>query len=135
MIANPNDMIANLSISSEERSDTNIEKLTADFYRDLIKEGHLKAELAKVEVQKKVKGERTKGDPITIGLIIITALKSGAVVSLLNVLKSYLEKRPPITVKIKTRDGTEITIEKNDVRPENEEATIKRLNDMVGKYG
>lgn len=45
-----------------------------------------------------------KGDPITIGTIVLAAISTGTVISLLDVIKTYLSKEPELTVTIDVRE-------------------------------
>ncbi len=50
-------------------------------------------------------GAGTKGDAVTIGQIVLMALSSGTVVALLQVLKSYLERKPTLRFEIETAES------------------------------
>src|ERR1044072_8799262 len=60
--------------------------------------------------------ERTKGDAVTVGTIILTLLGGGgAVVSLINVLKSYFERGHHFDVNLKREDGRELTVKADNL--------------------
>ncbi len=51
-----------------------------------------------------------KGEPITLGLILVTFMTSGAAVAALNVLKSYLERDRSMAMTLENPDGTKIIL-------------------------
>jgi len=55
-----------------------------------------------------------KGDPITLGTLLLTALSSGSVVALFNIAKSYVERRRSLVFVLTRSDGA-----KMEVRAEN----------------
>lgn len=114
-------MPAALSISSTELSDDRIHDLTFDLCRTLNKESDIEAELPKGIIEK-----GSRGEPITLGLIFLTILKSGSVVTFLNILKYYLEREPSIKMSIKRENGTEVMIDAKNMRPD-QIAEIKKL--------
>jgi hypothetical protein len=100
-----------LKISSSELDEERIQSLTLSLCKTITKETDIEAELAKSPAKK---GER--GEPITVGLIIITALSSGSAVALFNLLKSYFEREPSIKVIIKREDGVEVLVDAKNIR-------------------
>jgi hypothetical protein len=73
----------------------------------------------------------TKGDPVTIGTIIISALGSGGVIAaLLGVLKSYIERHPKIRFELE-RDGQKIVIAAEDLTPEQLAGTNKLIDKLL----
>jgi hypothetical protein len=46
-----------------------------------------------------------KGDPITLGVIAITLIKSGAAVAMFNVLKAYFQNRATIDIELTNAAG------------------------------
>ncbi len=102
-----------LSVSSTELNDDRLQALTADLCRIINNEFNIEAVLAEGPAQKGAKGE-----PITLGIIILTFLSSGSAIALLNILKSYFDREPSINMKIKREDGTEIAIAAKNMSPE-----------------
>ena len=87
--------------------------MTADLCRTIIKETDIEAKLAEGAFEKGAKGE-----PINLGLIVLTFLRSGSAIALLNIMKSYFEREPSIKMTIRRKDNTEITIDAKNMRPE-----------------
>lgn len=106
-------MVVSLSISSPELSDDRVQNLTLDLCRTITRETDIAAELPR-----DIAGRGTKGEPITLGLIVLTILKGGSAVAFLNVLKSYFDREPSIKMKIKREDGTEVVIDAKNMQPD-----------------
>lgn len=119
-------MDASLLISCKDLSDEDLQLLTGDLTNTLNRETELTGTLAE---QTKKKG--AKGEPITIGMIILTALSSGTVVALFNVLKSYFERRSSLEMVIKRADGEEFTIRAENLSSEQVDETIKMANEFL----
>jgi hypothetical protein len=113
-----------LSISSTELSDDRIQDLTLDLCGALNRETDIEAELPKSTAKK-----GSRGEPITLGLILLTIIKSGSVVAFLSVLRSYLDREPSIKMSIKQEDGTEITIDAKNMNLDQ----IRELKEIMEK--
>jgi hypothetical protein len=120
-------MAVTLSISSTEISDDRIQTLTSDLCRSITKETNIEAELAEGISQK-----GAKGDPITLGLIVLTFISSGSAVALLNVLKSYFERDSTLKVNIMREDGAKLAINAKNMKPELIEETFERAKEFMG---
>lgn len=77
--------------------------------RENVADGHV--EEPSTERQK----QGTKGDPVTIGLITIALIKSGAVVALLNCIKAIVVRERKLKIKIKTKSGETIDVDSKNV--------------------
>jgi hypothetical protein len=111
-----------LSISSTELSDDRIQDLTLDLCGTLNKETDIEAKLPKGAAKK-----GSRGDPITLGLILLTIFKSGSMVAFLNVLRSLLDREPSIKMSVKREDGTEITIDAKNMNSDQ----IRELKEIM----
>lgn len=98
-------MDAKLSLRDDEMSEEGIQELVFSLTRSLNQETELTASLPE-----QTGGIGTKGDAVTIGDIFIAALSSGAVAALLQVLKSYVERKPTLRIEIERPDGNKVTI-------------------------
>ena len=119
-------MKLSLLVSCPDLSDEKLQLLTGDLANTLNKETELTGTLAE---QTKKRG--AKGVPITIGMIVLTALSSGTVVALFNVLKSYFERRPSLEVVIKRADEKEVTIQAENLTKKQFDQTIKMANEFI----
>jgi hypothetical protein len=116
---------ARLSLHNSVMSDEDIQELTVALRRSLQQETDLNARLPE-----ETGGSGTKGDPITIGQIFLAALSSGTVVALLQVLKSYVERKPTLRFEIEKADGSKMKIEAEHLsvaQIEQTTLTIKQL--------
>lgn len=114
-----------ISLNSLDISGEAIQDLTYDLCATL------KYELdAEVEVPQHDGAGGTKGDPVNLGTIILTLIGGGGVVvSLVNVLKSYVEKSDRLVIKIKSKDG-EVEVSGDSLRADQIQQTtelIKRV--------
>ncbi|MGX9727430.1 MAG: effector-associated constant component EACC1 [Candidatus Electronema sp. VV] len=109
-----------------------LQSLTARLLRSINQETDLTATLPEERG-----GAGAKGDAVTIGQIILTALGSGgAVAALLTVLKSYVERKPTLRFEVKTADGRELKIEAEHLSPEQIAQTMQAVKQLCeGKQG
>lgn len=98
-------MNAILSLHHNDMSPEDIQELTFELKNSLHQETDLTAQLPE-----ETGGLGTKGDAVIIGDIFIAALSSGTVVALLQVLKSYVERKPTLRIRIERPDGNKVTI-------------------------
>lgn len=117
-----------LSLSSTYLSDEDIQALTYDLCAVLRREIDENAKLA----EQPLSSAGTKGDPVTIGTIILTLIGSGGVaVTLINVLKSYIERGQHLKINIKGKNGETIEVSADNLRPEQIEQTAKLINNIL----
>jgi hypothetical protein len=73
-----------------------------------------------------------KGDPITLGAIIIAAVSgSGALTALVGTIGSYLARDRRTEVEIQTPDGRKVRISSQAFKPAELEETLRPLLDMT----
>jgi hypothetical protein len=59
-----------------------------------------------------------KGDPITIGAIVLTLIGSGGVVkSLVEVLRAWVDRKPTLKIEITRADGGKATVSAENLAP------------------
>jgi hypothetical protein len=112
-----------LNLSSSELDNEELQSLTRQLCDSIADETDIKAEIPNGAV-----AEGTKGDPITLGLIALTFIKSGAAVALFNVLKAYFERNSSFTIKAKKADGTELEITAQNMKLEQIQALLSQLD-------
>jgi hypothetical protein len=72
-----------------------------------------------------------RGDPITMGAIVIAAVSgSGALTALVNTIGSYLARDHRTEVEIQTPDGRKVRISSQAFKPAELEETLRPLLDM-----
>ncbi|MGH6836223.1 MAG: effector-associated constant component EACC1 [Methylocella sp.] len=73
-----------------------------------------------------------KGDPITLGAIVIAAVSgSGALTALVNTIGSYLDRDRRTEAEIQTRDGRKVRISSQALNRAELEETLRSLCDMT----
>jgi len=121
-------MDSTLQLTASDLSDEDLQKLTHEFSKTLNDETE-----AKATIPEKSGGPGSKGDPITLGTIILTALSSGTVVALFNVIKSYIERKPSLELEFKREDGQQLKIKAEQLNKDQIDQTIQMANDFIGE--
>jgi hypothetical protein len=121
-------MDSTLQLAAEDLSDENLQKLTLELSKTLNDETEMKASL-----QEKASGPGSKGDPITLGTIVLTAISSGTVVALFNVIKSYIERKPSLEFEFKRKSGIQLKIKAEQLSKEQIDQTIQMANEFFGE--
>jgi hypothetical protein len=88
---------------------TRIARLTRDLERDLTREG-IGVQTAEVTP---TPGER--GEPITLGVLTLALVTSGAVKALIGCLKAYLSREPSLIIKLRHPNGTQIEVNTRNI--------------------
>ncbi len=69
-----------------------------------------------------------KGDLSALGQIVLSGLGAGGfAVALVNVLKSYIERKPSLQFELQKKDGDKLTIRAEDLRGDD----ITRLTQVI----
>ncbi|WP_446008340.1 effector-associated constant component EACC1 [Candidatus Electrothrix sp.] len=118
-------MDAILSLHDDERADEDIQELVFSLTRTLNQETDLTAGLPE-----ETGGLGTKGDIGIVGQIILAALSSGTVVALLQVLKSYVERKPTLRIEIENADGSKVKIEAEHLKTDRIEQTTRAVQQL-----
>jgi hypothetical protein len=105
--------------------DERLDQLTRDLERDLI---DARIQARPVEASP-APGER--GEPVTLGVLALALITSGAVTAIIECLKVYLSREPALTIKVTDKDGKQVEIttrnvEMPDVHRMLDELTVKR---------
>jgi hypothetical protein len=95
-----------LMLSSEALGESKLQDMTRDLCRTLNRQPDISA---KIPEGMPLPGE--KGDPITVGTILLALISSGAAVAMFDTLKAYFQRNKNLAVKIVSANGetTEIT--------------------------
>jgi hypothetical protein len=118
-------MDAKLSLHHDAVSDEDLQELVFSLTQAVNQETDLTARLPE-----EVSGPDTRGGAVTLGEIFIAALSSGTVVALLQVLKSYVERKPTLRIEIEVPDGSKITIEGEHLSPARIEQTTQAVKQL-----
>ncbi|MCI5192164.1 MAG: hypothetical protein D3915_03420 [Candidatus Electrothrix sp. AU1_5] len=123
-------MNALLRLHDNQMSDEGMQELTFELKNSLNQETDLTAQLPE-----EAGGLGTKGDAVTIGDIFIAALSSGTVAALLQVLKSYVERKPTLRIKIENADGSKMTLVAEHFNPGQIEQTTRAVQQLCESSG
>jgi Caspase domain len=94
-----------LCVSSDSRSGESLQHLTREFCAHLQRDGRFDAKIPEAAC-----APGAKGDPITIGSVLLTLLSSGAVTALLHVIKAYCERESGLSFEIQRPDGEKVVV-------------------------
>ena len=117
-------MDATLSLYDSSLSAEDIAELTRRLQLDISEETDLTAR----PVEKPGGGD-TKGDIGIIGQIFLAALSSGTVVALLQVLKSYVERKPTLEIELEVA-GNKLTIKAEHLSAAQIEQTMQAVQQL-----
>ncbi len=115
-------MEVELSLASSRLNEDTIDRLTRDLSRTLIE----KTEIS-VETPRRPASEGAKGEPVTIGVLLLAFFTRGAAIALLNVLKSYVEREPTLKISLDKPDGTHIEIDAKNLRKDQNQMILENL--------
>lgn len=84
-------------------------QLTRDLQHDLSREG-IRARFVEAVA---VPGE--KGEPVTLGVLALALVTSGAIKSLVGCLKAYVSREPTLVITLKRPDGSQVEVNARNV--------------------
>lgn len=113
-------MVVKLALSSKYLNEEDLQELTIELRRTLVDETNIEAKLVESASEK-----GTRGEPITLGLIALTFLTSGAAVALFNVFKSFFDRKKYLELEMIKEDGTKLNIKAENIR-------LEDLKDFLG---
>ena len=93
-------------IASERLEPTELQALTRELASSINRNTEVHAELPDGEA-----GPGDRGDPVTLGAIVLGFISSGAAVALFEVMKAYLERDKSLTMVFERSDGNKLMIE------------------------
>lgn len=106
-------------VSSEDTDAEDLQQFTFEMMNTLNSEIDVKAYLPEEEGEI---GDR--GDAVTIGQILLSALGGGSVVSIFEVIKAYFERKPSMQIEFKCADGKQMRIKAEQVSRDQIDQTI-----------
>jgi hypothetical protein len=120
-------MNAKLLLENSEMSEEDIQELAFTMMQSINQETDLTAKLPE-----ETGGAGTKGDAIAIGQLLLTALSSGTVVAMFQVLKSYIERKPALKIEIENTDGRKLKIDAEYLNAGQTEQMIQTAKQFCG---
>jgi hypothetical protein len=116
-------MYINLTIRCEEFNDENLQNLTREICQSINLETAFESSLQVNESQNGM-----KGDSVAIGEIALAVLGSGgALVTLISVFKSFVERTKELSIKMKKQNGEEFEITSKNI-------DSAEINSMIDKF-
>ena len=106
-------------------SDEDVDTLSRDLCLALNRETDVRAELPEGP---RVLGSR--GDPVTIGTILLASLTSGSAVALFGVLKSYFERNSSLEMELRRGDGRTLKVRSDNLSS----GQLNRTLDMAAEF-
>jgi hypothetical protein len=103
-------MSAQLSISPEGLEPEELDQLSRDLERQLAETGGVA-----FTATPPLAASGQRGDPITVGILLLAAVTSGTVTALFNIIKSYVDRGIDLTFEGETTDGKPIKISMKNV--------------------
>ncbi|MCK5345596.1 MAG: hypothetical protein KAR20_19435 [Candidatus Heimdallarchaeota archaeon] len=122
-------MDSTLLLAANDLSDEDLQKLTLELSKTLNDETEAKATIPEKPSQAGSKSDVV----ITLGTILLTALSSGTVAALFNVIKSYIERKPSLEFEFKRKDGQQLKIKAEQLNKDQIDQTIQMANDFIGE--
>jgi len=104
--------------------DARVAQLTRDLERDLSREGIRARAVEAAAVPEE------KGEPVTLGVIALALVTSGAIKALIGCLKAYVSREPALTIKIKRKDGIEVEVNARNVDAPDVLAALEAVSSM-----
>jgi hypothetical protein len=127
MIDEEGTMSIELSVSSGDLRGRALQDLTQDFCETLVRDVKLEAVIKEGSASL---GE--KGEPITIGVIVLSLITSGAAVALFNAMSAYFARTRKLIFSLKKANGETISITSENISPQEREQTLKQLQAFLG---
>lgn len=114
-------------LSAPELDPETLQQLTVDCCRTINSETELEARVAE-----ETPGPGAKGDPVTIGAIVLAFVTSGAAAKLCEVLKSYFERSSTLEVAFERADGQKINVKAENLAADRVDETMGLLREFMG---
>jgi hypothetical protein len=120
-------MSISLQIEESGLPEEDLQEITRELCQTINDETEISAEL---QVGESVPGSR--GEPITIGVIALAFLTSGAAVALFKVIKAYFERNRSLKIIFKRSDGETLELGAENLSADQIDDTIAMAKAFVG---
>jgi hypothetical protein len=115
-----------LTLTTPDFAGKDLQRLSLDLAHSLARDGGITAETVEGSAL-----PSTRGDAITLGVLALSFLTSGAAVALLNVFKSYFERSAAMTVELLRADGAKLTVAAADLGAGRFEQTLALAQQLL----
>ena len=120
-------MAITLTVGCRHVPTEDLDQLARDLSRTLNHETDIESALSE-----RAGGIGTKGDPISIGTIVLAFLTSGTAVAMFGVLKSYFERNSSLEMEFQREDGKKLMIRAENVQSDKIDSTIELARKFFG---
>lgn len=123
-------MSISLRIEAPTLSEEDLQEVTRELCHTINDETDISAEM---QVGDSVRGGR--GEPITVGLLLLSFLTSGAAVALLEVIKAHFERNRSLKIVFRRPDGEILQVSAENLRAGQIDDTLAMAKAFVGEDG
>ena len=113
-------MSQTLTVTSGGMGPAEVQALTRDLVSSINHHTVARAEIPEGEAQA---GER--GDPVTLGMIALSFISSGAAVALFQIIKAYFERDRSLELAFERPDGRTMSIKAKNMDPDRIDEAIE----------
>lgn len=106
-------MTQTLTVTSGRMDAADVQALTRDLVASINRHTDARAEIPEGEA---AAGER--GDPVTLGMIALSFISSGAAVALFQIVKAYFERDRTLELAFERPDGQTMSIKAENMDPD-----------------
>jgi hypothetical protein len=117
-----------LSVGDDGLDPEDLHALTVDLRRSVISNTDLDASLVSTPAE-----PGTKGDPITVGAIVLALITSGAVANLVGVLSTFASRRSSLQFEVSRTDGEVLKLNAENLSGGQVAETITVLKSFVSE--
>ena len=104
-------MIIDLALTADDLDEERLQGLTRELCTTINQETDVRASLGEEKSEVGL-----KGDPVTIGSIVLAVLGTGGgAVALINVFKSYVDRSKELCIKMKKPNGDELEFSSKNI--------------------
>ena len=121
-------MKVELTILNKDIAGEELHQLTNDLCQTIRNETDIEADFK--ESESLTAG--TKGEPISLSMLMLTFLSSGAAVALFNVIKAYFERNSSLNIQLQREDGKKLTINSENINKEQINKLLSLAEDLGG---
>jgi hypothetical protein len=115
-----------LIVKADDMRDEELDEITRELSSDINQEVDVEAKLAE-----ETGGAGSKGDPVTVGTIILLLLGGGGVAAkLIEVLKAYVDRGNKLEFEFKKPDGTSMSLKTENFS----QRGVRELSDGLSKF-
>ena len=118
-------MSIQLILTNDDLNEDSLQLLTQDLMQTLGSETDIQAEIVQGEA---VQG--SKGDPVTLGVLALSFITSGAAVALIEVLKSYVTRSSSIQFEVKVGDKV-VKFNAKNIKADQIEQVISSVKQLI----